>query len=87
MEGVTYTGFAHGVAGIVAFLAHHARRFDAPEVADAACRGGEWLLDQAKAGAGAMSLWFPVQAAVRSRGPGGVTAPPGSRSGCWPCTS
>jgi serine/threonine protein kinase len=60
MEGATYSGFAHGVAGMVAFLAYHARRTSNPASELAALRGGEWLLSEARSGGGAAWLWWPV---------------------------
>lgn len=60
MEGARYTGFAHGVAGMVAFLAYHARRTGDGTSAEAAIRGGEWLLLEARSGRAAASLWWPL---------------------------
>ena len=59
MAGKTYSGFAHGVAGIVAFLAFHAKRFESPVTREAAIRGGQWLLGQARPSRNA-SLWWPM---------------------------
>lgn len=61
MSGGTYTGFAHGVAGVVAFLARYARRSGSAAAHAAAERGGQWLLKQARPGQGGMSLWWPVR--------------------------
>jgi lantibiotic modifying enzyme len=60
MEGAAYTGFAHGTAGIVAYLAYHARRTGEPAIAAAAVRGGEWLLLEARSGRAAASLWWTL---------------------------
>ena len=47
MSGQTITGFAHGVAGIVYFLAEYSRRFGGP--AENAWRAGvEWLIGEAR---------------------------------------
>jgi serine/threonine protein kinase len=64
MEGATYSGFAHGVAGIVASLAYHARRTRDPASNAAALRGGEWLLAEAKAGRAAASLRWTLHTAT-----------------------
>ena len=47
MSGQTITGFAHGVAGIVYFLAEYSRRFEGPAV-NAWRAGGEWLIGEAR---------------------------------------
>jgi serine/threonine protein kinase len=47
MSGERYTGFAHGAAGIVYFLAEYAWRFDSSEALRDAVRGAEWLIDHA----------------------------------------
>jgi tRNA A-37 threonylcarbamoyl transferase component Bud32 len=60
MEGDTFSGFAHGVAGMVAFLAYHARRTGDPASRLAALQGGEWLLSEARSGRAAAWLWWPV---------------------------
>lgn len=60
MEGSTYSGFAHGVAGMVAFLAIHAFRTGDHASERAAVRGGEWLLGDARAGRAAASLWWTL---------------------------
>lgn len=60
MEGVTYSGFAHGVAGMVAFLAYHGQRTGDSASAAAALRGGEWLLLESRAGRAAASLWWTL---------------------------
>lgn len=61
MAGATYSGFAHGVAGIVAFLATYARRASSSAAREAAERGGQWLLDQARPGRGGLYLWWPMR--------------------------
>jgi tRNA A-37 threonylcarbamoyl transferase component Bud32 len=60
MEGGTYTGFAHGVAGIVSFLAYHASRTNDQASRAAALHGGEWLMLQARSGRAAASLWWTL---------------------------
>jgi hypothetical protein len=47
MAGTRYTGFAHGVAGVVWFLAEYGARFAEPSAEQAARAGAEWLLTQA----------------------------------------
>ena len=44
MEGSIYTGFAHGVAGIVYFLSKYALLFKDATARNAAIAGGKWLL-------------------------------------------
>lgn len=61
LSGTTYTGFAHGVAGIVYFLAAYTRHFRAELAAAAVVRGGAWLLEQAHPAEGARSLWWPIE--------------------------
>jgi hypothetical protein len=60
MEGTVYTGFAHGVAGIVHFLAVHARARGDRDAMAAARAGGEWLVRQARRN-GAHSWWPRAQ--------------------------
>ena len=60
MSGSIYTGFAHGVAGIVSFLAAHARQTNSQDARAAAERGGQWLLETARAGPLGLSLWWPL---------------------------
>jgi hypothetical protein len=50
MSGDRYTGFAHGVAGIVYFLAEYASRVGSPVARRAAIGGAEWLAAKALAG-------------------------------------
>lgn len=61
MEGTAYTGFAHGTAGIVYFLALHARRNQSHESAMAARRGGEWLAAQRRPSDDTRFEWWPHQ--------------------------
>jgi serine/threonine protein kinase len=61
LAGVVYTGFAHGVGGIVHFLASYARRFRAAAAEAAAMRGGQWLLSQMREENGG-DCWWPMQA-------------------------
>ncbi len=60
MSGSVYTGFAHGVAGIVSFLATYARLSSSEGAHAAAERGGEWLLEAARTGPLGLSLWWPL---------------------------
>ncbi|MGI4871136.1 MAG: lanthionine synthetase LanC family protein [Janthinobacterium lividum] len=63
MSGLAYTGFAHGVAGIVYFLAHYAEHSGRADVRQAAMRGGKWLCQQvrrAPAGGGAVGWPYTV---------------------------
>jgi serine/threonine protein kinase len=63
MSGAIYTGFAHGVAGMVAFLAAYARLSSSNAVDDvrnAAIRGGQWLLETARTGPLGLSIWWPL---------------------------
>jgi hypothetical protein len=60
MSGGRYTGFAHGAAGIMYFLARWAERTDSDVALEAAVRTGEWLLDMASADGNYRSLRFPV---------------------------
>lgn len=60
MEGKSYTGCAHGAAGIVHFLAVHGQvRGDASSI-ESAVRGGEWLLDEAAPTASRAGLSWPM---------------------------
>jgi lantibiotic modifying enzyme len=61
MEGTVYTGFAHGVAGIVYFLAEYAHRFAASEAQAGALRAAEWLLSKAQPGSRFRSLQWPMR--------------------------
>ncbi len=47
MSGQTLTGFAHGVSGIVYFLAEYARRFGSQPAEQAWQAGANWLFEQA----------------------------------------
>jgi len=47
MSGQTLTGFAHGVSGIVYFLAEYARRFGDSSARKAWQAGAAWLVEQA----------------------------------------
>jgi serine/threonine protein kinase len=57
MSGETLTGFAHGVAGIVYFLAQHGWRFPDAEVHAAWTRAADWLERQAVPGTDGNWLW------------------------------
>ena len=57
--GRRYTGFAHGAAGIVYFLAHYGAILHDRAAFDAATRGGRWLLEQEGA-SGRRGTW-PVE--------------------------
>jgi serine/threonine protein kinase len=57
LENVTYTGFAHGTAGIIYFLAAAARLQKLPLAAQAARRGGEWLQAQCQLTAKSRPFW------------------------------
>lgn len=61
MEGVIYTGFAHGVAGIVYCLSVYASYFGDANAKAAAQRGGKWLLKQARSSHDEKSIWWPMQ--------------------------
>jgi serine/threonine protein kinase len=60
MSGSVYTGFAHGVAGIVSFLATHARKTGSSRSRAAADRGGKWLLEVAHVRQHGPSLWWTL---------------------------
>lgn len=45
MEDDVYSGFAHGIAGIVYFLCEYAHRFDDKNAADAFWAGANWLIE------------------------------------------
>ena len=47
MSGETLTGFAHGVAGMVYFLAEYGYRFQSLSATRAAAVGGQWLTEAA----------------------------------------
>jgi serine/threonine protein kinase len=47
ISGEILTGFAHGVAGIVYFLAEYARRFGSVRAEESWRRGANWLAEQA----------------------------------------
>lgn len=61
LEGVVYTGLAHGVAGIVAFLAAYGHTFAADTARDAALKGGSWLKAQMRRDAEGGVFW-PMRA-------------------------
>jgi lantibiotic modifying enzyme len=61
MEGVTYTGFAHGVAGIVYFLATYSHHLNISNGKFAAELGGKWLLEQARSSDDEESLWWAMR--------------------------
>ena len=58
MSGKAYTGFAHGAAGILAFLSQPAVQAAEPRAVGAAARCAAWLLDQSRAGQGGVYLWW-----------------------------
>jgi class IV lanthipeptide synthase len=57
-SGELLTGFAHGVAGIVYFLADYARRYGDRSAGRAWVRGADWLIRRAQRIGDA--LWWPV---------------------------
>jgi len=59
MEGAIYTGFAHGVAGIVYFLTKYAKHFASKDAEKAARQGCEWLLQQKHKSQDGKSFWWP----------------------------
>jgi lantibiotic modifying enzyme len=59
LAGVRYTGFAHGTAGIIYFLAAFADRFRDEAAMDSARAGASWLKDQARAEA--RGLVWPME--------------------------
>jgi hypothetical protein len=61
MEGVIYTGLAHGVAGIAYFLAVFGRNTNAEAAKRSAKRAGEWLLGQSRTDDNGHSLWWPLE--------------------------
>lgn len=60
MSGEAYTGFAHGAAGIVYFLARWSMYSGSAAALDAATQAGEWLIDIAQANDGYRSISFPL---------------------------
>jgi hypothetical protein len=64
MSGKSYTGCAHGAAGIVYFLAHHARARDCERSLESAQLGAEWLLNQAKPTSNLTGLSWPMDSTV-----------------------
>ena len=63
MSGLAYTGFAHGVAGMVYFLVHYAEHSGRADVRQAATRGGQWLCQQARrAPSGGRAVCWPYTA-------------------------
>lgn len=46
MEGSTYTGFAHGVAGIIYYLSKYSLIFNEKTAKTASIKGAKWLLEQ-----------------------------------------
>lgn len=58
MSGKAFTGFAHGAAGALAFLSHPFVFASGAAVRDAARRAAHWLLDEARAGEGGLSLFW-----------------------------
>ena len=62
MTGSRYTGFAHGVAGEVYFLAEYAARFNNVDAAQAARRGAHWLAAHAeRTGGPGNTLSWPIK--------------------------
>ncbi|MFA5762757.1 MAG: lanthionine synthetase LanC family protein [Bacilli bacterium] len=47
MKGTKYTGFAHGVAGIIYFMEVYGNRFSDKAALDSSGRGSEWLIRNA----------------------------------------
>jgi serine/threonine protein kinase len=67
MTGSTYSGLAHGVAGIVYALATYARWSGLDEVGDAALRGRRWLRRQARIGEEPSCLWWSLRTDTEER--------------------
>lgn len=59
LSGDRFTGFAHGVSGIVYFLCEHAWRFNNEDSLAAARRAGDWLIAQSKRSIKECSLYWP----------------------------
>lgn len=60
MEGTTYTGFAHGVAGIVYFLSKYVMQYPSENNKSAALAGGKWLLSKAEESGDGLSVNWPL---------------------------
>lgn len=60
MEGECFTGFAHGAAGILYFLAKHARQHDSDLAEEAALAAVDWLMDTGRVSSSGVSLWWPM---------------------------
>ncbi|MBL1101057.1 class IV lanthionine synthetase LanL [Streptomyces coffeae] len=75
--GLTHYGFAHGVAGICAFLLSVSRELDRPDALASAVAGGDFLLSQARSHGDGV-LWPTAQTDDPEPGPAdGV---------CWWCS-
>lgn len=59
MEDVAHSGLAHGTAGVVYFLASHARLRNDGRSRDAASRGGAWLAALRRPSPDARFEWWP----------------------------
>lgn len=60
MEGTTYTGFAHGVAGIVYFLCRYTSRYPNKQTESAALAGTKWLLSTVEDSGEDLSVNWPL---------------------------
>ncbi|MDB5988154.1 MAG: putative serine/threonine protein kinase [Nevskia sp.] len=67
LSGQTLTGFAHGTAGIVLFLAEYQRRFKRREVDISLHAGTTWLISQAKRRSGDECLEWRYGTHTRQR--------------------
>jgi serine/threonine protein kinase len=67
ISGETLTGFAHGVSGIVYFLAEYDRRFDSKKACNAWQSGVEWITKQAIPGDGGKYLEWPYSDQKKKR--------------------
>lgn len=67
MSGQVLSGFAHGVAGIVYFLASYWSRSKADGVEQAWRRGAEWLLKRAEAANGGTALEWAYSDVIEER--------------------
>lgn len=61
MDNARLTGFAHGAAGIIYFLAEYWSRFGDANVERALHNGVDWLVDQARTGPHKHSLAWPTR--------------------------
>jgi lantibiotic modifying enzyme len=62
MTGARYTGFAHGTAGILYFLAEYGRRFNDAAAVERARAAADWLAEQARPTARPGGLMWPMRA-------------------------